>query len=137
MRVLNSLIILVLTLVLSASSALATSPILNGHESDHGFTAYYPDGLHGVVGEEGITHEGEDLVIEISDTKNFYQWFYGTSSSEGQHGEFSIWQRKRGPDCPAGFKDVPNASDNWGSYLLGGDYCVQTTQFDAGSVPFL
>jgi len=137
MKIFYSLFVFIFAIILSVESVFATTTILDGHENDHGFVVYYSNGLHGIVGEEGITHEGEDLVIEIADTKNFYQWFYGTSPTEGLHGEFSIWQRKRGPDCLEGFKDVPNASENWGSYLLGGDYCVQTTQFDASNIPSL
>ncbi|MFA7253161.1 MAG: hypothetical protein WC107_01240 [Patescibacteria group bacterium] len=97
--------------------------------------AYYTDGLHGIVGESGITHEGIDLVVEVSHgcKKVIKQWFWGTSDTEGLHGEKSVW-REVGLDAKKCLKSevlVKDAKENgWGDYLKPGmDYCVKTTNF--------
>ena len=137
MKTLMSIVVFVLTLTLSVNNVFAVDPILSGHESDPRFIVYYGSGLHGIVGEEGTAHQGEDLIIRVDDTLSFYQWFYGTSPTEGLHGEFSHWVNKRGPSCFEGYIEVRNAYEQWGSYLASGDYCVKTTQFDASSIPYL
>ena len=113
----------------------------------------YPNGPHGIVGESGVDHEGIDFVIrDLCDKWKFRQWFYGTSSTEGLHGDYSIWEpakkcakhlvklwnnhdrkdevREVSSVCPKDWILVPNASENWGDYLKPNtDYCVHTEDF--------
>ncbi len=97
--------------------------------------AYYTSGEHGIVGESGITHTGIDLVVEASHgCKNkLIQWFYGTSDTEGLHGEKSVWTKvgTNAKKCHNGEILVKDARENgWGDYFEPGmDYCVKTTNF--------
>lgn len=138
MKLIITLIAAVVGLTNAASIAFATPLVLNGKESNPNFVVYYPDGPHGIVGEDEL-HEGEDLVMRGGGSGNFQQWFFGTSASEGLHGEHSLWMEKDpNKDCPDDFILVPQAYPAWGDYLQpGADYCVKTNDFNANNVPGL
>lgn len=138
MKAITTILGLLSLLISSAGIAYAVPQMLNGKESDPNFVVYYPDGPHGIVGESGIDHEGEDLVMRAGKSGNFEQWFFGTSPEEGLHGEHSIWQVKRHGECPDDFVLVPNAFPEWGDYLEPDTgYCVKTNDFNANDVKSL
>jgi len=104
----------------------------NKAEHNPNVVAYYETGPHGIVGESGVYHEGEDIVMRAGKSGNFQQWFYGESDeTQGKEGDHSVWLvKKDGKDCPDHFVLVENASENWGDYLKpGADYCVKTNDF--------
>lgn len=141
MKFIISLFALLSVMFMSSNSAFATDRLLDGRVGNPNFVVYYPDGLHGIVGESGIRHEGEDLVMKDGNSGNFHQWFFGTSDEEDGklEGDFSRWQvRKEGHDCQDDFILVPNAYPQWGTYLEpGADYCVKTTDFESHNIPEL
>lgn len=134
MKIVLALIVACISLFGVAAAVNATPEILDGHENDRDFVAYYPSGIHGVVGENFI-HEGEDLIMK--DDCGFKQWFFGTTSEKsGLEGELSIWKEKDGRDCDHGYTLVPDAYPEWGTYLKPGtDYCVKNIEFDANHIP--
>ncbi len=86
--------------------------------------ACYESGTHGIVGENE-THTGADFVKKLGHGV-FFQFFCGTSPSEGLHRVISIWTEKKQDKCPPGWILVPNAFPSWGDYLApGADYCVK------------
>lgn len=139
MKLIVSLFILAVALTAASSKAIATDRLLDGRETNPNFVVYYPTGLHGIVGESGITHEGEDLVMRAGKSGNFLQWFFGTSQEgEGLEGDFSRWLVKEGNKCPDDFILVPDAFPEWGTYLQPNtDYCVKTTDFQSNNIPEL
>ncbi len=133
MKILVTLGALVLGLATLSTTAIANGFTLANRADNPNTVAYYPSGLHGIVGEPGINHEGEDLVMKAGKSGNFLQWFCGTADENGgvQEGEFSLWQEKEeGKSCPDNFIEVDNAYPAWGDYLKpGADYCVKTHDF--------
>lgn len=98
-------------------------------ENNPQVVAHYQTGTHGIPGEYD-THTGVDLVKRNGNSGNFQQWFYGESASEGKHGEHSLWKVSKDGTCAADWITVPNASANWGDYLLAGaTYCVKTNDY--------
>lgn len=140
MKIFISLFVLALAMTAAAGKAVATVRLFDGRVTNPNFVVYYPTGEHGIVGESGITHEGEDLVMRAGESGNFLQWFFGTSSEgEGLEGDFSRWLvREEGHNCPDDFILVPNAYPEWGTYLQPNtDYCVKTTDFQSNNIPEL
>lgn len=90
----------------------------------------YPTGPHGIIGEAEY-HEGADVVMKAGRSGNIQQWFYGTSASEGLHGEHSNWKNVgSATSCPAGWDFVADPYPEWGFYLeSGANYCVHTNDF--------
>ena len=137
MKIILTLVVAALAMTAQAGNAIATERLLDGRATNPNFVVYYPDGLHGIVGEFE-DHEGEDLVMRAGQSGNFQQWFYGVSPSEGLHGEHSIWQEKHGEGCPNDFILVPDAFPEWGDYLTPNtDYCVKTNDFQSSNIPGL
>ncbi len=90
--------------------------------------AYYPTGPHGIPGEDEY-HEGSDLVERNGGSGNFQQWFYGTSESEGLHGDHTVWKISKS-GCPEGWLLILQPYPEWGDYLTPDvDYCVKTNDF--------
>lgn len=98
--------------------------------------SYYPEGLHGIPDEPGITHEGKDIVMAAGKSGNFQQWFYGTAYElDGTRvvGKHTVWKVKKGLDCPDTWTEIKNAYPDWGYHFEPGkDYCVKTNDFKLG-----
>lgn len=87
--------------------------------------ACYESGTHGIVGQSE-THTGADFVKKLS-SGNLFQFFCGTSPSEGLHREISLWKFARDKKCPKGWILLEDPFPEWGDYLKpGADYCVKT-----------
>jgi hypothetical protein len=140
-KIIVSLFALAVAATASSTTAFATDRLLDGRSTNPNFVVYYPDGPHGIVGESGILHEGEDLVMRAGQSGNFLQWFYGRAEENGGQieGDFSRWLAlKEGHKCPDDFILVPDAYPEWGTYLEPNtDYCVKTTDFEAHNIPEL
>lgn len=116
-------------------SAISTDDFFKGIQDNFcgKVVAYYESGVHGIVGESGITHEGKDIVVEVSNgCKNeFIQWFWGKSDEGKIEGEKSVWRLTDDCKCYDGEILVKNAYPSWGTYLKpGANYCVKTTDFN-------
>lgn len=99
-------------------------------EGNPQIVANYPTGPHGIPGESEY-HEGADVVMRAGNSGNFQQWFYGTSASEGLHGEHSLWKYSESGECNDNEVKVEVGDPSaWGDYLVdGGTYCVKTNDF--------
>lgn len=87
--------------------------------------ACYESGTHGVVGQSE-THTGADYVKKLGND-NLFQFFCGTSESEGLHREVSLWKLARDKKCPSSWILLEDPHPEWGDYLKpGADYCVKT-----------
>jgi hypothetical protein len=96
--------------------------------------ANYDSGPHGIP-QEPEYHEGMDVVLKAGNSGNFQQWFEGTSTSEGYHGEHSVW-REVGSDtsCPSGWDLYLDPHPEHGDYLTpGANYCVKTNGYLNGN----
>jgi hypothetical protein len=87
--------------------------------------ACYESGTHGIVGQSE-THTGADYVKKLGNF-NLFQFFCGTSPSEGLHREVSLWKLARDKQCPSGWILLEKPFPAWGDYLKPeADYCVKT-----------
>ncbi|HUW24770.1 MAG TPA: hypothetical protein VMW04_04055 [Patescibacteria group bacterium] len=87
--------------------------------------ACYESGTHGIVGQSE-THTGVDYVKQLS-CGNLFQFFCGSSPSEGLHREISLWKFARDQRCPTGWILLENPYPEWGDYLKPeANYCVKT-----------
>ena len=87
--------------------------------------ACYESGTHGIVGQSE-THTGADYVKKLGNY-NLFQFFCGTSPSEGVHREVSLWKLARDNQCPSGWILLQDPHPEWGDYLKpGANYCVKT-----------
>ena len=87
--------------------------------------ACYESGTHGIPGE-AEEHVGADWVKIFLDGKILYQFFCGTSPSEGLHRTISIWKAAK-DSCPSGWLRFEEPYPEWGDYLIpGADYCIKT-----------
>lgn len=110
---------------LSAGLAFAAPTKSNNPQIVANFTS----GDHGIVGEPFL-HQGTDTVMQAGQSGNFQQWFFGTSTEQGVHGDHSVWMSVgTSTQCPNDGILVINANQNWGSYLQPGNYCVRTNDF--------
>lgn len=108
----------------TTGAALAAPSNQNPH-----VVADYQTGTHGIVGEND-THTGSDVVMQTGNNGNFQQWFYGTSPTDGVHGDHSVWKVSQDGSCPANWDVVQNANPAWGDYLTPNvNYCVHTNDF--------
>ncbi len=143
--------LLLLGLVVIFPSSAAAAPF-KAHDKNPQIVAYYPDGPHGIVGDNDY-HEGMDIVMEtgLGAKKSEFklegnvvqQWFYG-QAAEGPNGEFitigkhSVFKLSKDGTCPNGWytlEDVNTHPDRfWGDYLTtGATYCVKTNEFRVGN----
>lgn len=92
--------------------------------------AYYETGDHGIPGDYNL-HTGMDVVSKLGNSGNFDQWFYGWAAELNAYiGHHSVWKVSKDGKCKNDEVLVPNASANWGDYLVtGADYCVKTNDF--------
>jgi len=87
--------------------------------------ACYESGTHGIIGQSE-THTGADYVKQLS-CGNLFQFFCGSSPSEGLHREISLWKLARDERCPNGWILLKDPHPEWGDYLKPeADYCVKT-----------
>lgn len=90
--------------------------------------AHFNSGPHGIPGESEF-HEGKDIVMNAGQSGNLQQWFFGTSETEGLHGEHSLWKESK-DGCQQNQVLIEDAHPEWGTYLEpGADYCVKTNDF--------
>lgn len=128
MKLIFSFLIL-LSLVFFGTSAAFASPIQPNFDNPN-VVAYYPSGIHTIVGEQNDVHTGIDIVMAAGGSGNFQQWFLGTSTNEGLHGDHSVWLVQKNGSCANGWTEVVNAYPSWGDYLQpGANYCVKTNEF--------
>lgn len=120
--------LLALAVFLSGSSMAYAAPF--NAEGNPNIVANYPTGPHGIIGEAEF-HEGADVVKLNGKSGNLQQWFYGTSASEGLHGEHSNWKNVgTATSCSQGWDLVVDPYPEWGDYLEpGSNYCVRTNDF--------
>lgn len=125
-KLLTTSLVLAGLLVSTASSALA-APF---NSNNPNIVAEYDSGPHGIVGESEF-HEGADIVMRAGNSGNFQQWFYGTSASEGLHGEHSVWRvQKDNQKVNGDWVLVPDAYPEWGDYLVQlVNYLVHTNNY--------
>ncbi len=87
--------------------------------------ACYESGTHGIIGQSE-THTGADYVKKLGNY-NLFQFFCGTSPSEGVHCEVSLWKLAKDKECPSGWILLEDPYPEWGDYLKpGANYCVKT-----------
>lgn len=130
MRVVSIIILSLATLFAFVSPTLAVPPN-NPNLNNPNIVAYYPgpNDVHGIP-QETEEHRGADLVIKSGNSNNFQQFFYGTSTSEGTHGEHTTWNyvgTDPNYECPPGWDLYPD--DYGGDYLTEGYYCVKTNDY--------
>jgi hypothetical protein len=96
--------------------------------------ANYDSGTHGII-SESETHTGMDVVMRAGNSGNFQQWFLGTSSEDGFHGDHSLWQlAKDNITHSSAWILVQNAFPSWGDYLMPeANYWVHTNDFHMGN----
>ena len=133
-KILMGIISVFCLLTLSASPAEASPENENKAVNNPQVVAYHPEGVHAVVGEEGDTHTGSDLVMQAGEGGVFQQWFLGESESEGSHGEHSVWVPATNGECANGWVYVTEPYPEWGDYFPAGvDYCVHTNDYALGN----
>lgn len=88
--------------------------------------ACYESGDHGIPGQSE-THTGADVVKSYFNGKFLYQFFCGTSASQGLHREISLWKVTKNKKCATGWLLYENPYPAWGDYLIpDADYCIKT-----------
>ncbi len=117
------------SLVLSVSTLSVASAAPFNAENNPNIVANYPTGPHGIVGDSEY-HEGADVVMKDGNSPTLQQWFYGTSASNGLHGDHSVWKVSKDGTCPDNWILFPQAYPSMGDYLEpGADYCVMTNEY--------
>lgn len=126
MKITRVLFGFVLTTLMATGVNVALAAPFNSNNPN--IVANYSNGNHGIPGDF-TRYTGLDVVKRSGNSSNFQQWFYGWSEAlNATVGKHSVWNISKGGTCPNNaWVLVPNASENWGSYLVhGADYCVKT-----------
>jgi hypothetical protein len=113
--------------VFAGAHSVEAAPAKSGNPNT---VANYETGDHGIPGDYYL-HTGADIVTRLGNSGNFDQWFMGWAAETGGNiGHHSVWKVSKDGTCKSDEVLVPNASSNWGDYLVAGaDYCVKTNDF--------